>query len=176
MACLIAFKLRQVWQGYSCLLLTHCQHWILRLPQMNERLLLGNLLTSTLMILRRVQIVSGYRAGTNNASYNKYSCSRGELNGRILKLAINKKPRNSKLPSMQRSDLVLEECVEVVILILQSHYRVSDIIWLYSYRRYGHLYWESNQILVPYLALLIKNNNFWLSRSDDQGDVSAPHI
>ena len=41
----------------------------------------------------------------------------GELNGRMLKLAMNKKPRNLKLPSMQRSDLVLEECVELVILI-----------------------------------------------------------
>ena len=84
---------------------------------MNERLLLGNSLTSTLMLLRRVQIVSEYRAGTNSASYYKYDCSCGELNGRMLKLAMNKKPRNLKLPSMQRSDLVLEECVELVILI-----------------------------------------------------------
>ena len=84
---------------------------------MNQRLLLGNLLTSTLMILRRVQIVSGYRAGTNNASYNKYDCSCGELTGRMLKLDMNNKPRNLKLQSMQRSDLVLEECVELVKLI-----------------------------------------------------------
>ena len=102
-------------KGFPRLLLTHKGSTLNSpgLSQMKERLLLGNSLTSTLMLLRCVQIISGYRAGTNNASYYKYDCSCGELNGRMLKLAMNKMPRNLKLPSMKRSDLVLEECVEL---------------------------------------------------------------
>ena len=44
--------------------------------------------------------------------------------------SMNKKPRNLKLPSMQRSDLVLKECGQLVISILQNYYRVSAIVWL----------------------------------------------
>ena len=72
-------------KGFPCLLLSHISvnTEFSELPQMNVWLLLGNSLTSTLMLLRRVQIVSRYRAGTNNASYNITAIA-GELNGRML--------------------------------------------------------------------------------------------
>ena len=72
-------------KGFPFLLLSHISvnTEFSELPQMNVWLLLGNSLTSTLMLLRRVQIVSRYRAGTNNASYNITAIA-GELNGRML--------------------------------------------------------------------------------------------
>ena len=74
--------------------------------------------------------MSRYRAGTNNASFNKYNFGCGELDGSMLTLAMSKKPRNLEWPSMQRSDLVLKECVQLVILTIQTHYRLSAIVWL----------------------------------------------
>ena len=75
---------------------------------MSERLLFDNSLTSTLMLLIRFHIVSRYREQAQTMPHIINTTA-------VAMSSMNKKPRNLKLPSMQRSDLVLKECVQLVI-------------------------------------------------------------